>query len=314
MPVKEPRGAIPATGPWRKVLVLVNPKSGLGIPFRSLRAGVDKYWDLPGCSVSYQFSRSIADGAVKARQALADGVQVVLVAGGDGTVNSVGRELIGSDAILGVIPAGSGNGFARHFNIPLDPKRAVEALAGGAVRRIDVGTVDGVPFLVTCSMAWDASIANAFQRSPVRGVIPYIFAGFQGLLDYEPQIIRVELDGERQERFVHPLVLTVANLTQYGGGARIAPHAREDDGQLELVVALRQDALKLAVNLGRLFDGTVNRLPEVITRQFRRLVVEREYPAAIQIDGEVAEAGARVVVEVHPKVLNVLVPTAHVDG
>jgi len=291
-----------------RILILVNPKSGLGVSFRSLRAALERTWETPGTHLWFQFSRSAADGAEKARQAVRDGVETILVAGGDGTVNSVGRELIDTKTSLGVIPAGSGNGFARHFGIPLSAPAAVCALAQGERRRIDVGMVNDIPFFVTCSMAWDASIARAFQKSPVRGFLPYIFAGVQEFMEYVPQPVRVELDGGRTMTFPDPLIFTVANLTQYGGGAKIAPHAKADDGQLELVVAPRQNALKLIANLGRLFNGTVARVPELVFRRFRELVAIRPQAAPIQVDGEPVETGSRVTVRVRPAALRVIVP------
>jgi diacylglycerol kinase (ATP) len=103
-------------------------------------------------------------------------------------------------------------------------------------------------------------------------------------------------------------VFTAANLTQYGGGARIAPSARPDDGLLELVVILRQDMPRLLASLNRLFDGTFDDLPGVETRHFRILHVYRRAPAPIQIDGELVHAPADVTVSILPRALTVLVP------
>jgi YegS/Rv2252/BmrU family lipid kinase len=261
-----------------------------------------------GTDLTYQFCQSVADGTQKARRAVEQGTDVIIVAGGDGTVSTVGRELIGTDVALGVVPAGSGNGFARHFGIPLEPRQAVKDLAQGAVKRIDVGVVNGLPFLVTCSMAWDASVVRAFERMPVRGILPYVLAGVQEFFEYAPQEFRVRVDGGEEKTFPDPLVFTAANLTQYGGGARIAPHAREDDGELELVVARRKHIAVMLANVSRFFDGTVNRIPQVVTRRFRRLAVRRESPAPIQVDGELVAAGEEVEVSVMPSALRVLVP------
>jgi YegS/Rv2252/BmrU family lipid kinase len=292
----------------RRVLALVNRKSGLRRSFEAVRSALDEFWDLPGIDLVYQFCQSAADGTDKARRAVERSVDIVLVAGGDGTVNSVGRALIGTEIAMGVIPTGSGNGFARHFGIPLSPSKAARALAAATATKIDVGFAGDRPFLVTCSMAWDAAIARSFERSPIRGIIPYVFAGVQEFFEYQPQDIAVELDGRERLTFPAPIVFTVANLTQYGGGARIAPHARHDDGFLELVTASRQDIPVLLANLNRFFDGTIDRIPKVVSRQFRRMVVRRERAAAIQIDGEFVEAPAEVEVRVAPGALNVLVP------
>jgi YegS/Rv2252/BmrU family lipid kinase len=263
---------------------------------------------LPGNEILYQFCQDKDDGTAKAKMAVRDGVDVVLVAGGDGTINTIGRALIGTEVSIGVIPAGSGNGFARHFEIPFGPDKAVKALAGASVKRIDVGVVNGVPFLVTCSMAWDASIVRSFEKSFFRGVFPYLFAGVNEFLKYKPQEMTVELDSGERLFLPDPIVFTIANLTQYGGGAIIAPHARPDDKHLELVVALNKDVPNLITKLPRLYDGSAHKIRELITRRFQRLKVSRKHSADIQVDGELIKAGESIEVFVMPASLKVLAP------
>lgn len=295
----------------RRVRVLINPNSGIHASRGALPLRLQEFWDVPGVDLSYQISRSVEDGIEKARRAVADEVDTVLVVGGDGMVNTIGQVLIGTPVALGVIPAGSGNGFARHFGICLDWRRAAEQLARAPVLPIDVGTANGRPFFVTCSLAWDAALVQAFERFPVRGILPYVLAGAYGLIEYAPQPFDLYLDDEAEPlRFREPLVCTAANLTQFGGGARIAPSACPDDGALELVVADRKDFPALLAGLPRLFDGTLDRMPEVLTRRFHRLVVERKRSAPIQLDGEWVEAPARVEIAVIPRALRVLAPLA----
>jgi diacylglycerol kinase (ATP) len=273
-----------------------------------MRQALDTVWDRPGIELFYQFSQSKEDGVAKAERAMGEGFDTILVSGGDGTVSTIGRVLIGSNVALGVIPTGSGNGFARHFDIPLSIDRAVRALVDAKPTLIDVGVVDGTPFFVTCSMAWDAAIVRSFDRSPLRGILPYVFAGVQEFLEYRPLDIDVELEDGGLLHFRRPMVFTIANLTQYGGGARIAPQANAEDGKLELVVGLQEDAPKLIANLARLFDGSINKLPELITRTFSKLTVRRQEAGAIQVDGELVQAGAEVEVGIIPRALRVLVP------
>lgn len=298
----------------RQVRVLVNPRSGLPWSFDDLREAFDRHWDVPGTEVTYQFCQSAQDGQDKARRAVDQGVDILLVAGGDGTINTVGRVLAGTEVTLGVLPTGSGNGFARHFNIPLTPAKAVAALSRGTVRRIDVGCAAERFFFVTCSMAWDAALVQSFNKSPFRGVIPYAFAGVQEFFQYVPQPIAVELDSGEVLEFADPLFFTIANLSQYGGGAKIAPQAKEDDGLLELIVALRADLPKLILSLHRLFDGSAHTAPGVVARRFRRLKVRRPRRAPVQMDGELVEMPRDIDVEVHPRILRVLLPGLKTKG
>lgn len=297
-----------AGGDMRKVRILINLKSGLPRLFTTLRQAIDRCWDLDGTDLTYQFTQSKEDGIAKARRAVEEGVDIVLVSGGDGTVSTISRVLVDTKVALGVIPGGSGNGFARHFGIPLSPAKAVEALVTAQERRIDVGVVNGLPFFVTCSMAWDAAFVRTFERSPMRGILPYVFAGVQEFFEYERQDMKVTLDGAETLDLRRPMIMTVANLTQFGGGAMIAPHACDNDGKLEFIGALQRDFPLLLANLGRLFDGSVTRIPRLISRSASRISVTRPKAAAIQVDGEIVEAPERIEIEVKPLALRVLVP------
>ncbi len=106
------------------------------------------------------------------------------------------------------------------------------------------------------------------------------------------------------------MVLTVANLTEYGGGAQIAPGAEADDGFLELV-SIPRNTPAVFTNIYRLFEGKIDRTKDVLTRKFSRLVIRREKPSPIQMDGELLEGAAEIEVTLRPKALDVLVPAQH---
>jgi len=292
----------------KRILVIVNPNAGFGPSLGNLASAVESAWASTDASISYQISRDVDDGHKKAQQAVKDGVDAILVAGGDGMINTIGSNLIGTSVALGVLPAGSGNGFARHFGIPLNPEKAAVELVTAVPRKIDVGFANGRPFFITCSMAADGALVRTFEKMPVRGILPYVFAAAYEFIDYKPTPFVTRLDDLPPETFEDPLVFTVANLTQYGGGARIAPQAREDDGLLELVVIPKSNSAAALAGIGKLFDGTFNTLPGVVTRRFKRLHVQRKGPAPIQVDGELVNAPSDVTVEVHKGALTVLIP------
>ncbi len=292
----------------KKVRILINPNSGLGTALDKIRKPLLEYWDLPGADLSIQFSKSKEDGQAKARRAVDEGVGRLLVIGGDGIVNTIGSVLIGTDTALGVIPAGSGNGFARHFDIPLDIVKATQALAGAKTKRIDVGYANEQPFFVTCSLAWDAALVDAFEKSPVRGVLPYIFAGVYQFFEYTPQPFTLLLDATEELHIPDPQLCTIANLTQYGGGAKIAPGAKSDDGKLQLITIRRSDFPKVIPMIGKVFDGKIHQIRGIETRSFETLIVRREKEGPMQLDGELLSAPADVHIRVQPRALNVLVP------
>lgn len=290
-------------------LVLLNPKSGIRAPGMPLLRAMEEAMD-GRADLSFQISRSVEDGRAKTRRAVERGAETVVVVGGDGMVNSIGAELVGTGTELAVIPTGSGNGWARHFGMPLSMSGAARALPRCVRRSMDVGYVNDRPFFVTCSLAWDAALVEAFERYPVRGVLTYVVAGAQELGSYPRQAFSARLDGAPARRFPDPLVFTVANLTQYGGGARIAPGACADDGWLELVVLERAKAARAIGRIGALFHGNVDRIPEIETIRFRSMRVVREKAGPIQLDGEVVDSGPEVRIEIRPRALRIRVPPA----
>jgi YegS/Rv2252/BmrU family lipid kinase len=291
----------------KQILVLINPKSGVGGPYRYISA-IEKAWDTPDHDVSFQFSQSAEDGAQKARRAIDRGATTVLVVGGDGMVNSIGCELVGSDARLGVVPAGSGNGFARHFNIPLAPDAAAEALLNGHTMKIDVGKANDRLFFVTCSMAWDGALVETFEKFPFRGIVPYVLAGAQQLLEYKAQPFMANIDGENIE-FKHPLIFTVANLSQFGSDVLVAPDAKADSGDLELVAIEKKDIPLVVSQIHRFVEKTFHHHPLVTNRHFKKMTVHRKSASPIQIDGELMKADTEVQIEVIPNALNVIIPS-----
>lgn len=292
----------------KRVRLLINPNAGLGRALDRIGPALLEHWDRPSTDLTIQFSKSKSDGQEKARRAIHEGIETLLVAGGDGMINSIGNVLIGSDVALGVIPTGSGNGLARHFDLPLDPAQAVAALARATPRAIDVGFANDLPFFVTCSLAWDAALVDTFEKSPMRGVLPYVFAAVYEFFEYRPQPFSMTVDQQTPFRIEDPQLCTIANLTQYGGGAKIAPGAKADDGQLQLVTIRRQHFAKVLPLIGKMFDGTIDRLRGIETLAFRTLTVCRQTEGPMQLDGELLSAPAQVHIHVQPRALRVLVP------
>ena len=228
--------------------------------------------------------------------------------GGDGTVSSVGRKLLGTDVALGVVPLGSGNGLARHFGIPLDPQDAVASLAAGGTRRMDVGVAGGTPFLVSASVAWDAALVRAYDAIPFRGVASYALAGVRSFFGYRPQPLAAVVDGGETLRLEKPVLFTIGNLAGWGGGALIDPDASAEDGQLELIAGERRDAPRMLATVRRVFSKGGKALPRVLYRTFRTLSVSRPAAGPVQLDGELSDFPARFEISVRPGALNILAP------
>ena len=165
-----------------------------------------------------------------AKKAIQQGATKIIAVGGDGTINEVASVLVGKSIPLGIIPVGSGNGLARHLNIPLDYKKAFKKALVGASIKIDVGYINNKPFFCTAGIGFDAAVAHRFANSSGRGLINYMKATIKTLFNYKP--IEVSINKAPLEKVFS---LSIANANQFGNNAYISPFSNIQDGQLELV-------------------------------------------------------------------------------
>ena len=291
-----------------KTRAILNPRAGLAAT-RALRA-LDGHPAWRGTEVVVTTARG--DARAFAAEAAATGYDVVLSIGGDGTANEVAWGLIGSDTALGLVPMGSGNGLARTLGIPLRAERAVDALAHAVRRRMDVGTVNGRPFLNVAGAGFDAQVGADVHahglRGGRRGVLTYVRLGLLRTWSYRAEQWRLEAgDGRFEGR---ALVVAFVNGRQYGGGAVVAPGARLDDGLLDVVVIEDAPRFEIAWNATRLFLGGIERFRRYRHYPARTAVLDGTGPFVHHRDGEPEGEADRLEVSVQPLALSILVPAA----
>ncbi len=241
-----------------------------------------------------------------AQQCAAEGARIVVAVGGDGTINEIARGLVQTKTALGVVPAGSGNGFARNMGIPLEQQEAIRSLLQPGFRRIDVGQLDGHYFINVAGMGLDATIAMNFEHFGMRGPLPYFIVGVREYFRFRPEKVEIHLNGQVLERT--PLLLSIANAPQYGNGAVIAPHAVPDDGQMELCILNPISLAKTIVNLHRLFNATIDQLEEMEIIPVQEMTIRRHRYRTIHTDGDPHEADPQLHFQVLPSALEVAVP------
>jgi YegS/Rv2252/BmrU family lipid kinase len=239
----------------------------------------------------------LARAAVERRDAL------VIAWGGDGTVNEVASALVGTSVPLALVPAGSGNGLARDLGIPMEPRAALEYARARCVRAIDAGQLGGRYFFTVAGIGFDARVAAEFDRQAggQRGFRTYVRVTARELRRYQAADYRI--DGTAVCR---AFLITFANASQFGNGARIAPGARLDDGLLDMVVFQERSRLATIVNLPRLFTGRIRQVPGVSITQAREAVVHADAPITFHVDGEPASGGCSVRAVVQPGALCVV--------
>lgn len=221
-------------------------------------------------------------------------------------MNETAGALIGTDATLGLVPCGSGDGLGRHLRIHGPIARALGILETGRPRLIDTGLADGHPFFTVAGLGFEAEIAHRFNALRRRGFLRYVTTIAETLRNWEPQRFLLTYPEGRDDLFA--FTLAVANSDQYGNRARVAPAARVDDGLLDACAVppvTYRNALMLA---RRLFDGTMAGAPGAVLRRAPRFAVERSAPGLLHTDGEIHEAGTHVVFEVRPASLRVMCP------
>jgi YegS/Rv2252/BmrU family lipid kinase len=232
----------------------------------------------------------------------------VVAVGGDGTMNEVASGLVGTETALGLIPRGSGNGYARSLKIPLKAEEAIDVLKFGQLRKVDVGQVNQYYFFNVMGVGFDAYIGAKFQDFGLRGPIPYFYIGFKGWFQYDFEAFTLRFNDKVLN--LRPLLITVANTPQYGMSALIAPQASIDDGILDLCILEKMNILQALPRLHRLFDGTVEKVPFYKHYSVKEVIIEREKDRGLfHTDGEPRMGGKELNISILPLALKVIVPS-----
>jgi YegS/Rv2252/BmrU family lipid kinase len=290
----------------RRIALIVNPSAGGGRAGRAL-AAVRATLDEAGLEHQAERTRSLDHARELAGAAAARG-DVAVAFGGDGLVGAVASGLRDTDGVLGVLPGGRGNDFARVLGIPLEPVAACAVLRTGVERVLDLGEVNGKTFAVIASCGFDSDcnrIAN--ETRLVRGNLVYVYSALRGLVGWRPARFRLELDGEEAVSVVGYNVVA-ANSKAYGGGMYVAPDASLEDGLLDVITIAEMGKLRFLRLLPTVFKGRHVRAPEVSVRRARELRVSADRPFTMYADGDpIAELP--VTVRAVPRAVRVIVPS-----
>jgi diacylglycerol kinase (ATP) len=241
-----------------------------------------------------------------AQQAVADGCELVVAIGGDGTMNEVATALVGTPAVFGLIPCGSGNGLGRHLGIHKAGHGAFRTLLEGRPLAIDTGLVNGFAFFNAMGFGFEADIAVRFSQLTSRGLAGYFRVGVPSFFAHSPENVTVHHAGGTVP--LQAFTLAVMNSDQYGNDARIAPGAKMDDGHFNLVSLPRFGFFGACGMLYRLGTDTFDQVKAVTRFTGDRFVIERAKPGWIHTDGEPRATTARLDVSLKPRSLRIMVP------
>lgn len=294
-----------------KIAIIINPISGTGgrvhiareraeraaalVAARGLDARVF-LTERPG------HARDIADAMLR------DGVATIVAWGGDGTVNEIASTIAFRDATLAIIPSGSGNGLASELHIPPDPGSAIDIALSGREVVIDAGELDGRLFFNVAGIGLDVRVAHRFAAEGLlnRGFRKYLKITAQELFSYNPDEHTVVADGDAVR--VRALLIAIANSRQYGNGALIAPDARLNDGQLDVVVVAARSTLSALVQVPRIFSGQIARISGVTMRRATDITITSANSVLYHVDGEPFVGSSQITARTRPGALRVRVP------
>lgn len=285
-----------------EIALLINPTAGRGRVTEVSRAAVGHLRE-SGIRVREITGRDPSEARELARRAVEDGVEALVACGGDGLVNIALQVIAEAPTPLGVIPAGTGNDFARALGIPRDPVDAARLVCRGSIRTIDAGRVDDRWFGTVLAGGFDAKVNDRTNRmSWPRGNLRYNLAILAELAALRPLDYVIELDGHRLR--TEATLVAVGNSRSYGGGMRICPSAKLDDGLLDVTVIGPTRAARFVRLMPTVYSGTHVDRSGVSTFRARRVglstpeltaYADGERFAAMPLTCECVPAAVRVI-------------------
>ncbi|MCK7558903.1 YegS/Rv2252/BmrU family lipid kinase [Chitinophaga sedimenti] len=290
----------------KKILIIINRKAGTDREKR-MEQHVQRYLPENQFEVNTRHLEYLGHGADLAREAVRDGVHVVVAVGGDGSINEIAQGLVGGSTALAIVPRGSGNGLARALKIPLDVPKALQLVAANKQLPMDVGYANEYLFLSNAGVGFDALIADRFRHSKKRGLVNYARLILSYFRRYRPEAYDMQIDGSAQK--TPAFLLTVANGNQFGYEFKIAPPANVFDGVLDVCIVKPVrfwDLLPISI---RSLAGNIHKSRYMQHERGKEIVVSSPGLDSLQVDGDAVELkGREVRFHVVPAALRIIVP------
>jgi diacylglycerol kinase family enzyme len=286
-----------------KILFIINPLLERTLGFRVgdlLRELLDPALYPDPAIVYSEFPGHAKDLARRYR----DKYQVIVAGGGDGTVNEIASQLIRSGVVLGILPMGSGKGLARSLHIPMDIRKAIYTLNAYRVLEMDTGLANQFRFINIAGIGFDAAVAHAYAARSGRGFFTYAWQTARNLFSYTS--IPVQVFTARREASTRAFLLSIANASQWGYGARISPHALPHDGLLDLCIWSSFPRVLSPVLLFRLFNGSIHRSRYLDILRVREARINGLPECHGHIDGEPVQFTMPINIHVDPASLKVI--------
>lgn len=287
----------------KRIRFIINPISGIGKK-NQLPDLIETYLDHNKYEYEIQLSEYRKHAKKIAIDSSKEGFDIVCAVGGDGSIHEVGTGLIGTNTALAIIPTGSGNGLARHLNIPLKVIDAILCINEGNFSLTDTITANEIPFIGFGGFGFDALIAKRFDSYHKRGFSSYIKLVVQEFFQYKPNRIKIEIDDQTIEDTF--FLCSIANSSEIGNGFCLSPESEVNDGKIELCLLRPVPFIAAPKLVADFFMRKANKNKHLEILSFEKIKLHLENTIA-HFDGEPFEVAKELHIEVKPKSLNILV-------
>lgn len=293
--------------PKEKIAFIINPISGRKKKF-NLQECIWQNLDLEKYDPLFYTTNYSGHANIIAYQLVQNGFLKIVAVGGDGTVNEVAASLVNTNAALGILPCGSGNGLARHLGIPVNIFRAIELLNNGRTVQIDGGQINKTWFFCTCGVGFDARVGHKFTKVEKRGFISYIKTVIKEFKNYRPKKYRFSIDDKKYKR--RAFLITIANASQYGNNAYIAPNAIINDGLFDICILKPFPAFKAPLIGMKLMNRSLERSSYTEIIRGKKILFNKPKKKYIfHYDGEPAKfKKEKIKITMNTNCLQVIVP------
>ena len=288
----------------RKVFFIVNRFSGTGFK-PEMETSIAAVCRQNGVESAVVFTEGPGHATVLAREARDKDFHKVVAVGGDGTVNEVAQALLHAPVAMGIIPKGSGNGLARHLGIPAKFELALNCLFTNEVVKMDTFRINGKLSLNVSGVGFDGHIADLFGTDKTRGFQGYTKHILNQYLDFAEFDAAISIGQTKLDK--KAFVIAIANSSQYGNNARIAPTASICDGILNISILKKFPPYRLDF-IYAFFSGNIDQSAYCETLQVRNATIQLDAPMSFHIDGEPSGKSDRFEIELVPASLPILAP------
>lgn len=289
----------------KRALLIINPVSGTRSK-QGLGSLVKTTLAQHNIEVEIRETRAVGDAYKWSKEAVENNFDMVITAGGDGTVNEAANGLAFSDCTLGIIPFGSGNGLSRSLEIPQETMGALKLIEGGHVLTCDRGIVNDHPFYCTFGVGFDAAVSEKFSKMKKRGRITYIRSAFREFLNYRSQAYAIVINDKIITE--KALLIAVCNAPQYGNNAYIGPKAKLTDGLLDVTVVHADNPFNTLLMSMDMLTGMLDKNRGIGTFKVPELTIVRIEEGPVHIDGEPMHMGKKLNIKCEQGALRVFAP------